>query len=137
QYIGLLANGTLQEIVERQAIFNSELMQQLQYMAASPVISLPPPEVSPVLPPADKALVILNNGVIKYQQTIMINGLTWRVEAGQHWQITGPNGAGKSTLLSLITGDHPQGYNNDLTLFGRRRGSGETIWDIKQYIGLV
>ncbi|XPE53277.1 ATP-binding cassette domain-containing protein [Shigella flexneri] len=37
---------------------------------------------------------------------------------GEHWQIVGPNGAGKSTLLSLITGDHPQGYSNDLTLFG-------------------
>ncbi|WP_150183170.1 ATP-binding cassette domain-containing protein, partial [Enterobacter asburiae] len=48
-----------------------------------------------------------------------------------------PNGAGKSTLLSLITGDHPQGYSNDLTLFGRRRGSGETIWDIKKHIGYV
>jgi len=43
----------------------------------------------------------------------------------------------KSTLLSLITGDHPQGYSNDLTLFGRRRGSGETIWDIKKHIGYV
>ncbi|MCV5223816.1 ATP-binding cassette domain-containing protein, partial [Escherichia coli] len=51
--------------------------------------------------------------------------------------IVGPNGAGKSTLLSLVTGDHPQGYSNDLTLFGRRRGSGETIWDIKKHIGYV
>lgn len=56
---------------------------------------------------------------------------------GQHWQIVGPNGAGKSTLFSLVTGDHPQGYSNDLTLFGRRRGSGETIWDIKRHIGYV
>jgi molybdate transport system ATP-binding protein len=59
------------------------------------------------------------------------------VNPGEHWQIVGPNGAGKSTLLSLITGDHPQGYSNDLTLFGRRRGSGETIWDIKKHIGYV
>ena len=51
--------------------------------------------------------------------------------------LIGPNGAGKSTLLSLVTGDHPQGYSNDLTLFGRRRGSGETIWDIKKHIGYV
>ncbi|MDU5319079.1 MAG: molybdate ABC transporter ATP-binding protein ModF [Escherichia coli] len=36
-----------------------------------------------------------------------------------------------------VTGDHPQGYSNDLTLFGRRRGSGETIWDIKKHIGYV
>lgn len=56
--------------------------------------------------------------------------LSWQVNPGEHWQLSGQNGAGKSTLLSLVTGDHPQGYSNDLTLFGRRRGSGETIWDI-------
>ncbi|MEO3956961.1 ATP-binding cassette domain-containing protein, partial [Chromobacterium piscinae] len=59
------------------------------------------------------------------------------VNVGEHWQIVGPNGAGKSTLLSLVTGDHPQGYSNDLWLFGIKRGSGETIWDIKQHIGYV
>ena len=67
----------------------------------------------------------------------ILNNLSWQVNPGEHWQIVGPNGAGKSTLLSLITGDHPQGYSNDLTLFGRRRGSGETIWDIKKHIGYV
>ena len=51
--------------------------------------------------------------------------------------IVGPNGSGKSTLLEMITGDHPQGYSNDLHLFGRRRGSGETVWDIKKNIGMV
>ena len=67
----------------------------------------------------------------------IINHLNWTVRPGEHWQISGPNGAGKSTLLSLVTGDHAQGYSNDLTLFGRRRGSGETIWDIKKHIGYV
>lgn len=74
---------------------------------------------------------MLNNGVVSYNERPILNNLSWQVNPGEHWQIVGPNGAGKSTLLSLITGDHPQGYSNDLTLFGRRRGSGETIWDIK------
>lgn len=59
------------------------------------------------------------------------------INQGENWQIVGPNGAGKSTLLALITGDHPQGYSNNITLFGIRRGTGETIWDIKKNIGFV
>jgi molybdate transport system ATP-binding protein len=51
--------------------------------------------------------------------------------------LLGPNGSGKTTLLSLILGDHPQAYANDTTVFDRRRGTGETIWDIKHYIGWV
>ena len=37
----------------------------------------------------------------------------------------------------MLTGDHPQAYSNDLHLFGRRRGSGETVWDIKRNVGVV
>ncbi|WP_242550096.1 gamma-glutamyltransferase, partial [Pantoea agglomerans] len=48
-----------------------------------------------------------------------------------------PTIVAKGGKTCLVTGDHPQGYSNDLTLFGRRRGSGETIWDIKQHIGYV
>ena len=61
----------------------------------------------------------------------------WIIEAGQHWQLSGPNGSGKTTLLNLINGDHPQCYANTIDVFGFRRGTGETIWDIKQYIGYV
>lgn len=49
----------------------------------------------------------------------------------------GPNGSGKSTLLSLICADNPQAYANNLELFGVKRGSGESIWDIKRNIGYV
>jgi molybdate transport system ATP-binding protein len=59
------------------------------------------------------------------------------VQPGEHWKISGPNGAGKSTLLSLVSGDNTQAYANDITLFGIKRGSGETVWDIKKRIGLV
>lgn len=51
--------------------------------------------------------------------------------------LLGHNGAGKSTLLSLINGDNPQAYANDIVLFDRKRGTGESIWDIKGKIGFV
>ncbi len=59
------------------------------------------------------------------------------MRAGERWAGLGPNGSGKTTLLSLICADHPQAYGNELFLFGERRGSGESIWDIKGRIGLV
>jgi molybdate transport system ATP-binding protein len=37
----------------------------------------------------------------------------------------------------LITGDNVQAYANEIYLFGKRRGSGESVWDIKKKIGVV
>jgi molybdate transport system ATP-binding protein len=67
----------------------------------------------------------------------ILKNISWQVKPGEQWALLGPNGAGKSTLLSLITADNPQGYTNDLILFDRQRGTGESIWDIKKRIGFV
>ncbi|MCL2282494.1 MAG: ATP-binding cassette domain-containing protein [Fibromonadales bacterium] len=82
-------------------------------------------------------LAILKNVRIKYGEKIVLDNVNWTVKRGEHWKITGPNGCGKTTLLSLISGDNPQSFVNDITLFGKKRGSGETIWDIKKNIGIV
>jgi molybdate transport system ATP-binding protein len=74
---------------------------------------------------------------IKYGEAIILNHINWEVRKGERWNVSGPNGAGKSTLLSLITADNPQAYANEIWLFDRRRGTGETIWDIKRKIGFV
>jgi molybdate transport system ATP-binding protein len=66
-----------------------------------------------------------------YRKVRVFDKLDWSVRPGEYWLVTGPNGAGKSTLLSLITADNPQAYQNEIFLFGRLRGSGESIWDIK------
>src|SRR5579863_6429628 len=74
---------------------------------------------------------------IQYGEATILDHINWEVRQGERWCVNGPNGAGKSTLLSLITADNPQAYANPIWLFGRRRGTGETIWEIKQKIGFV
>jgi len=82
-------------------------------------------------------LVSLKNGRARYGERIIFSGLDFFVKKGDHTLITGPNGAGKSTLLAIISGDHSDCYANDLHLFGTRRGSGESIWDLKKNMGIV
>jgi len=74
---------------------------------------------------------------IKYGDKQVLKNINWEVRAGEKWLLQGPNGSGKSTLLSLINGDHPQSYANNFYLFGNKRGSGESIWDIKQHTGII
>lgn len=137
--VGVLAECTLTHIGAREAILAEALVAQLAHSEQLSGMTLPEPDDASAKPrlEADAPLIVLRDGVVSYNDKPILDHLSWEVKAGQHWQIVGPNGAGKSTLLSLVTGDHPQGYSNDLTLFGRRRGSGETIWDIKQHIGYV
>ena len=137
KYIGLLANCQLLKYGTKDTILNDIAVKQLANLEHLSNFTLPDPDEISVPLPNDLDRIILNNGFVQYDGKAIINGLSWRVKANENWQIIGPNGAGKSTLLSLITGDHPQGYSNDLTLFGRKRGSGETIWDIKRHIGYV
>jgi molybdate transport system ATP-binding protein len=80
-------------------------------------------------------LVQLNDVSVRYVYKPVLNKVNWTIRQGEFWQLVGPNGSGKSTLLSIITGDNPRGYGQDLILFGKKKGSGETIWDIKQQIG--
>ena len=82
-------------------------------------------------------LICLENTTVAYGEKVVLDRLNWAFHEGEHWAVLGPNGSGKSTLVKLITGDHPQAYANRMRLFGRPRGSGESIWDIKKQIGLV
>ncbi len=85
----------------------------------------------------DIAIITLRNVTIRYGSKTILDHFSWIINRGERWVLTGPNGAGKSTLLSLITADNPQSYSQDINLFGRQRGTGESIWDIKRNIGYV
>ncbi len=137
-FAGVLAECSLIETGEKNALLAQTLVAQLAHSEKLSGMTLPEPDApsARLLLADDEARIVLRD-VVSYNDRPIINHLSWTVGPNEHWQIVGPNGAGKSTLLSLVTGDHPQGYSNDLTLFGRRRGSGETIWDIKKHIGYV
>jgi len=82
-------------------------------------------------------IVRMNNVHIQYGDKVILDQINWQIAPGERWALLGPNGAGKSTLLSLINGDNPQAYANDIVLFDKKRGTGESIWDIKSKIGFV
>ena len=88
-------------------------------------------------PASSPEIVRLNKVTIRYGERTILKDLDWVVRKGEHWSLTGPNGSGKSTLLGLVCADNPQSYACDISLFGRKRGSGESIWDIKKHIGYV
>lgn len=85
--------------------------------------------------PSNHPLVALKNLSISYNEKPVLNQINWQINAGEFWQLAGPIGAGKSSLLTMITGDNPKAYGQDITLFGMKKGSGESIWDIKKRIG--
>ena len=82
-------------------------------------------------------LIEMRDVTVKYNQTRVLDKFSWMVSEGENWTILGPRGSGKSTVLTLILGDNLQAYANEIYLFGKKRGSGESIWDIKKQIGCI
>jgi len=137
-HIALMDNGYLRSTLQ---CSDTDAMQELSQLMHLKTTDLEVPATDPHqrLPPLDPAapLVRINNAAIKYTDTVIFEKLSWTIMPNEHWQLTGPNGSGKTGLLSLITGDHPQCYANDINVFGFQRGNGESIWQIKQFIGYV
>ncbi|MET0635028.1 MAG: ATP-binding cassette domain-containing protein [Chitinophagaceae bacterium] len=104
----------------------------------APIVGVALPHLAvPDLPDLPDSIISMKNVSVRYGDKTILENINWEVRKGEMWSVSGPNGAGKSTLLSLITGDNPQVYANDVSLFGRKRGTGETIWEIKKRIGYV
>jgi molybdate transport system ATP-binding protein len=87
------------------------------------------------LPYEGNTLILLKNVSVSYFGKPILKDINWHVKRGEFWQLAGRNGSGKTTLLSMITGDNPKGYGQELYLFGHKKGSGESVWDIKKKLG--
>jgi molybdate transport system ATP-binding protein len=89
------------------------------------------------IPQSSQRVLELKDVTIRYGGKTILNHINWIVESGERWLLRGKNGSGKSTLISLLIGENPQAYAQDFWLFGRKRGTGESIWDVKKPVGFV
>jgi len=122
-----IVNGQLKRLESREDIFIASVRQSKSL-----------PEFLKVTPDySSDEIVRMIDVNISYGEKQVLKNINWEIKAGEKWLLQGPNGSGKSTLLSLINGDHPQSYANNFYLFGIKRGSGESIWDIKQHTGII
>jgi molybdate transport system ATP-binding protein len=110
-----------------QALMNPPVAELEKLPAAAPRVYQ--------LPHRDIPLIELRNVCVAYGDLQVLQDVSWTFGRGQHCCVSGPNGCGKTTLLSLVTGDNHKAYGQNITLFGIRRGSGESVWDIKQKYG--
>lgn len=97
--------------------------------------TIPPPLESYTI--VSEELVSFRHVNVSYDGRAIVQQINWTIKAGEFWQLRGPNGSGKTTLLTMITGDNVKGYGQELYLFGKKKGSGETVWDIKNKIGYL
>jgi molybdate transport system ATP-binding protein len=134
-HIAVLKNGNISQSILREAfkpeLFVQDTNDEIDNGALKVLLN------AGTVKTVYKIIVKMNEVHIKYGDKIILDEINWQILPGERWALLGPNGAGKSTLLSLINGDNPQAYANDIVLFDKKRGTGESIWDIKSKIGFV
>ena len=133
----VLDRGTVSRAGPRQEVLGDPAVQQLMNPAPLEFSALPAKAERPYALKPGQSLLELHNVSVRYGDTLILDNIDWTLLPGQHCHISGPNGCGKTTLLSLVNGDNHKAYGQDITLFGQRRGSGESVWDIKQKFGLL
>lgn len=101
------------------------------------ILNLPYKDAEDQIPVGTQHVVDFKDVNIKYGSRTILKDLNLTVMNGEHWALSGENGSGKSTLLSLVCADNPQAYANNIVLFDYKRGTGESIWDIKKHIGYI
>ncbi|PIE60988.1 MAG: ABC transporter [Desulfobacterales bacterium] len=137
-HIGVLSNGTLSLSGVRENVLE-DLKQPLENADFNATVHDLTENSSPSIAAKQErvSLVRIQNGSAGYEGRTIFSGVNLDIRTGDHTLISGPNGCGKSTLLQVITGDHPACYQNHLWIFGIRRGTGESIWELKQKMGIV
>ena len=72
-------------------------------------------------------MISANNITLRVGKKALFEDVNIKFTEGNCYGLIGANGAGKSTLLSLVCADNPQSYACDISLFGRKRGTGRVF----------
>jgi len=136
-HVLVLDQGRVHASGPREQVCASTRVHQLMEPPLPPLGELPHPAQRPYQLQAGMPLLQLQDVSVSYGEIQVLKQVNWTLLPGQHCSISGPNGCGKTTLLSLINGDNHKAYGQAIDLFGIRRGSGESVWDIKQKFGLL
>lgn len=137
-HVAYLKDCTLFASGEKEQILESEALRRFHSFHYTLPAHLPACQHSDTAVfSRDQPVIEMQKVSVQYGDKPVLNNLDWTVMSGQNWMIVGPNGSGKTTLLNLVSGDNMQAYGNDICLFGRKKGSGESVWDIKEKLGYV
>ena len=69
------------------------------------------------------------------RETVILGGIDWAVNRGEHWVILGANGSGKTSLLSVLTGYMPP-TAGEISVLGEYYG--RTDWrELRKRVGIV
>ncbi|SEM15899.1 molybdate transport system ATP-binding protein [Syntrophus gentianae] len=137
-HVLIIREGRVAKAGSREEVMKADILKPFSGSGISlPPLPRPIPESLPKARQTADLLVEMKNVHVAFGKVTVLDRLTWSVRRGENWAVVGPNGSGKTTLLALITGDNLQVYANDVRLFGHKRGGGESIWEIRQRIGLV
>jgi molybdate transport system ATP-binding protein len=136
-HVLVLANGRVVDKGPREAVLTNPQVDRLMNPPLPPLVPPPEPAARHYKLSAGAPLLELRDVTVVYGTTTVLQGVNWRFDPGMHCCVSGPNGCGKTTLLSLVTGDNHKAYGQNITLFGQRRGTGESVWEIKEKYGQI
>ncbi|HEY9049852.1 MAG TPA: ATP-binding cassette domain-containing protein [Ohtaekwangia sp.] len=125
----------LPSVINRRLVLNEGRIQAIESVQQKHETPTPPvqqPSKGNGIP-----VVEMKDVTIRYGERDILRDLNWKIHRGERWALTGRNGSGKTTLFSLIYADHPMAYSQQVYLFGKRRGTGESIWDVKRRINYL
>ncbi|MDX6746117.1 ATP-binding cassette domain-containing protein [Polaribacter sp. PL03] len=121
--------------IENDAIVSSIAIEKYNFKEAEIAFKGDVPKPITFYKNIPEQLVLLQNVNVDYNGDSVLNAINWQINKNEFWQLIGPNGSGKTTILSMIYGNNVKAFRQEVYLFGKKKGTGESVWEIKEKIG--